>query len=175
MKKFALALSLFTSMISTSFAEAISFNNSESPYITIERAFNTAQNFSPEIIKTLATQAKSKVIILNLAIKSNTTLEHLGSASQLYLFKQTVTTAAIPARGPLFPAQPERTNETRVTILCTNANSCMMPAYTGEFSTASTGEISFKFKGQASGYTFRQVGNVIVAKGGNEYLYGWIE
>lgn len=174
MKNFVLALSLFTSMISSSFAE-ITFSDAEAPYVTLERAYNTAQTFSTDVIKTLESNAASKVILLNTGISPETTLHSIGSASLLYLYKETKKLSATPARGPLFPAQPERISLTGKTLLCSEVNCPSKASYVGEFTTSTSGETIFTIALTREVLTFRSVGNAIVAKIGNKYLYGWIE
>lgn len=176
MKNFAMALSLFTSLISTTFANVV-FSDTEAPFVTLEKAYKTAKTFSADVIKPVGAKPEVQVVMLDILVKPTTTLQSVGDGNLLYLRLETTTTRATPARGPLFPAQPARTSLTGKTLLCLSfdCGSGIGSSYKGTFSTDTDGQTVFKFAGSNVGYTFKIVNNVIIAKSSEGYIYGWIE
>ncbi|MGE3610920.1 MAG: hypothetical protein AB7I27_15120 [Bacteriovoracaceae bacterium] len=165
-----------------SFASTVQLNEVESPYVILERAFNSAKRLESEQIPTITeTATKLKTLkMLDVTIDVDTTLYQIQSSVTAYLVKRSIKTVspATPSRGPLFPGKPETTEVREEIINC--MNDCVsendFPEWGGIF-LADENDNYIKWPLQI--YTVRSLGDAVIfraiRKNQTFYRYGWLE
>lgn len=176
-------LTLSFLLSSFAFAYGIEFNEEESPYITIQKAYNSATPIKADQIPTKKeTVSRTKVLrALYTLFTFETTLEDVHRSGSSSIFKQVnkIIIPAIPSQGPLFPGKPEsETFETEIRYCyyaCDRDQD--FPKDIGKFIENEQGA---EIKWPDARYSVRIKDNIVIlkgVKGDNEvvYGYGWIE
>lgn len=164
-------------------ATQIEFNDAESPYYTLERAFNVAVPVESDIFPTTE-QAYSKIRntkFVDRLIDPKISISEFYKIGIVEIVKRIERTviAAVPARGPLFPGSPE-TIQLKETFFVCKADCKSDADFIGSAGVMSHNgqETTIQWTGSRKD-TFRVYGKSIIGKTINNnqvvYTYGWIE